>query len=448
MKIENPGRGNWGSRLGFVLAAAGSAIGLGNIWGFPTQVGLNGGAVFVLVYLCCVLLIGIPVMIAEITVGRSAKSDPVGAFKKLAPESAWKWVGVLGVVTGMVILSYYSVLAGWTLHYIWMTLSGAFQGLSGPEVSGVFSDFVANGPYAILLHFLFMALTVWVVTGGIQGGIERVTTILMPILLVILLLLVFRSVTLPGAAVGIEYYLRPDFSKLSVQVVLSALGQAFFSMSLGMGAMITYGSYLSRRENIVSSAAYVSAADIFIAFLAGFAIFPALFAVQGLAPDAGPGLIYIVLPNIFNQIPFGQLFGTAFYLLLSIAALTSAISLLEVVVAYLIDQRGIPRRKAAMGVGAVAFLLGIPSALGNGYIAMFSGFLDRADFIFGKVSLVVGALLLCLFISWKWGISNALEEIESENRRFRLRTVWAILIRFACPLAILAILLQNVMGLF
>ncbi|HLV02427.1 MAG TPA: sodium-dependent transporter, partial [Acidobacteriota bacterium] len=319
-------RDNWGSKLGFVLAAAGSAIGLGNIWGFPTQAGLNGGAGFVLVYLLCVLLIGVPVMIAELTLGRSSQSDPVGVFKKLAPGSPWKLVGVLGVVTGLVILSYYCVVAGWTLKYILLTLDGAFTGSTATEVAETFTGFVSNGPQVILFHFIFVLMTVLIVIGGVRGGIEKVTTILMPMLFLLLLLLVLRSVTLPGASTGLEFYLKPDFEKMDSTVILTAMGQAFFSLSLGMGAMITYGSYLSRREDLISSAVYVSIADTTIAILAGFAIFPALFAVEGLTPDAGPGLIFVVLPNIFNNIPLGQLFGAAFYLLLAIAALTSSIS--------------------------------------------------------------------------------------------------------------------------
>lgn len=448
MQVDASQRGTWGSKIAFVLAAAGSAIGLGNIWGFPTQVGLNGGAGFVLVYLACVLLIGAPVMIAELALGRRSGSDPVGAFKSLAPGTSWKAVGALGVVTGLVILSYYSVVAGWTLKYIGFTLTGGFAGADGREIAEAFTSFTSGGFEPLFYHFCFLALTVWVVTGGVEGGIEKVTRVLMPFLLVLLLLLVVRSITLPGAAAGIEFYLRPDFSRIDFQVVLAAMGQAFFSLSLGMGAMITYGSYLSRKENLVSCALYVTFADLLIAVLAGFAIFPALFAVAGLSPDQGPGLIFLVLPNIFNQIPFGQAFGTAFYLLLSIAALTSAISLLEVVVAYFIDQRGWARKRAAVVVGTAAFLLGIPSALGEGYVAFLSGFLGQADFLFGKLALIVGGLLISIFVGWKWGIPNALEEIRGGSARFVLGKVWSLLVRYLCPVAILVLLVDRLMSLF
>ncbi len=448
MQVDTSHRGTWGSKIAFILAAAGSAIGLGNIWGFPTQVGLNGGAGFVLVYLACVLLVGVPVMIAELTLGRRSRSDPVGAFKTLAPGTSWKAVGALGVVTGLVILSYYSVIAGWTLKYIGFTLGGGFIGADGREIADGFTSFTSGGLEPLFYHFCFMALTVWVVTGGVEGGIEKVTRVLMPFLFFLLALLVVRSVTLPGAMAGIEFYLKPDFGRIDFQVILAALGQAFFSLSLGMGAMITYGSYLSRKEDLVSCALYVTLADLLIAFLAGFAIFPALFAVAGLSPDQGPGLIFLVLPNIFNQIPFGQAFGTVFYLLLSIAALTSAISLLEVVVAYFIDQRKWARKRAALMVGAAAFLLGVPSALGEGYSPFLAGFLARADFLFGKLALIVGGLLICIFVGWRWGIAEASKEIRLGSRRFALGAAWSLLVRFLCPIAILVILVDRLVSLF
>lgn len=451
MKHHGTDRGIWGSKVAFVLAAAGSAIGLGNIWGFPTQAGLNGGAGFVFVYLLCVVLIGVPVMIAELTLGRAAHSDAVGTFKTLMPASAWKYVGVLGVIGGLVILSYYSVLAGWTLHYIWLTITGAFAQADTQQINGMFSSFTQDAVATVFLHLVFMGITAWVVMGGIKEGIERTTTFLMPVLFLILVILAIRSVTLPGAGEGLRFYLSPDFSKINVGVVVAALGQAFFSLSLGMGAMITYGSYLSDRENLVSSAFYVCFADLGIAVLAGFVIFPALFSVPGLEPTAGPGLIYVVLPNIFNAIPLGQIFGLGFYILLAIAALTSSISLLEVMVAYLIDQRGISRRKAAAGAAALAFIVGIPSALGNGAVAFLTnletpffstpvvGFLGIADFLFGKVLLIVGAFFICLFIAWKWGIQHALEEIRKGNAGFGLAPIWVILIRWVCPVAIFII---------
>ncbi len=439
-------RGNWGSKLGFVLAAAGSAIGLGNIWRFPTVTGENGGAAFVIVYIACVLLIGVPIMLAEFTVGRRAQSDPMGSFRKLAPGTPWKFVGALGVLTGLMILSYYSVVAGWTLKYITLTLTGTLQGADPDSIRTTFTDFIQSGQSVTSYHLLFMVVTVWIVTGGIQGGIERAAKVLMPLLLLLLLLLVLRSITLPGAKEGLLFYLKPDFGKITFSVVLAALGQAFFSLSLGMGAMITYGSYISEEDDLVSSAVSVSCFDSLIAILAGFAIFPALFSVPGLSPDAGPGLIFVVLPNIFNAIPLGQVFGSLFFVLLAIAALTSSISLLEVTVTFAIDQLHWKRTKAALVMGLIVFLLGVPSALSNGAVPVFSGVLDIVDRYFGNISLVLGALLLSLFVGWKWGIANALEEIGRGRPRFGLATTWGFLLRYACPIAIVTILVNILIG--
>ena len=404
--------------------------------------GENGGAAFVLIYLGCVILIGVPVMIAELSIGRRTLSDPVGAFKSLAPKTWWKAVGALGVVTGFMILSAYSVVAGWTLRYIFITLSGQFSGSDQATITRIFEDFTADGYSAVFFQFLFMAATIWIVRGGIQGGIEKATKILMPLMIALLLLLVVRSVTLPGAQAGLSFYLTPDFSKVTFSVVRTALGHAFFTLSLGMGAMITYGSYLAKNDNLVSSALYVSLADTMIAFLAGFAIFPALFSV-GLSPAAGPGLIFLVLPNIFNTIPLGQLFGTTFFFLLAIAALTSTISLLEVVVAYFIDQRRWPRKRAALLVGSSAFLVGIPSALSNGSVSLLSGFMDLVFRYFGEISLAVGALFICIFVGWKWGIHNAVEAIRAGYPSFPQAPLWTFLVRYVCPIAIAVILITS-----
>lgn len=448
MASSSTERGAWGSKIGFILAAAGSAIGLGNIWRFPTVTGENGGAAFVLVYLMCVLVIGVPVMIAEFVVGRRTNSDAVGAFDRLFPGSAWKFVGGLGVFTGLMILSAYTVVAGWILKYIWLTLTGTFNQASPSQIKNIFGSFIGDAWPVILFQAAFLIVTVWIVSGGIQGGIEKASKILMPFLLILLIFLLVRSVTLPGAHAGIEFYLKPDFSKISFRVVMSALGQAFFSLSLGMGAMITYGSYLSKKEHLVSAALWVCLADTLIAFIAGFAIFPALFSV-GLDPNQqGPGLIFVVLPNIFNQIPLGGLFGAVFFFLVAIAALTSTIALLEVVVAYLIDERKWTRPRAAAAMGLAAFLIGVPSSLSNGAVPALGGFMDWVFTLFGELSLVVGAFLLCLFVGWKWGIPAALEEIRAENATFSMAGLWSWLIRIVCPVAIGIILIQQTLNLF
>ncbi len=443
-------RGAWGSKAAFILAAAGSAVGLGNVWRFPTTVGKSGGAAFVVIYLVCVLAIGLPVMLAELAVGRNTEKNPVGAFVRLAPRTLWKWVGALGVLTGVAILSYYSVIAGWTVGYIFKTATGAFTATETPQmVSHAFTALIASPGTALGLHALFMAATMAVVIGGVKAGIERWSKVLMPALFAILVLLVIRSVTLPGAEAGLAFYLKPDFSKVTTATVMSALGQAFFSLSLGMGAMITYGSYLSKRENLFSAAVWVSMADTAIAILAGFAIFPALFTIPGVQPSEGAGLIFMVLPAIFARIPGGIVFGTGFFSLLAIAALTSSISLLEVVVAYFIDEKGWSRRRAVLTFGTVAFVVGIPAALGNGAVGFLTelplvhaSFLDTMDHLFGNFSLAIGALLLALFVGWRWGVRRAGEEIRFAEQPSWVGPAWSFLIRFACPLAIAAIFIK------
>ncbi len=440
-------RGTWGSRIGFLMAAAGSAIGLGNIWRFPYVAGENGGAIFVLIYIACVLLIGVPVMIAEFTIGRRTQRNPIGAFEALAPGSPWKLVGVLGVVTGIGILSFYAVVAGWTVGYFFKTLTGAFSGpLIGEQSKAIFVGFIGSPGVAVLLLFLFIAATMYVVGGGIAEGIEKWSKILMPVLFGILVLLALYAVTLEGASKGLEFYLKPDPSKITPGTFAKALGQALFSLSLGMGTMITYGSYLPRREHLAVSAGYVALFDTLIAFLAGLVIFPTLFAM-GMDPAGGAGLVFVVLPTIFGKMPLGTVFGTLFFLLLSLAALTSTISLLEVPVAYLVDEKGWSRRRAVLSMGLLAFLLGIPSALSQGAVGALTalpklglGFLDFMNALFGNYSLSVGSLLIALFVGYRWGVRNALSEIESEGNRFPLGGVWSVLVRFVCPVAVAVIL--------
>ncbi|MCK5488735.1 MAG: sodium-dependent transporter, partial [Gemmatimonadetes bacterium] len=435
-------RDTWGSKAGFVLAAAGSAIGLGNIWGFPTVAGQNGGAAFLLIYLAAVALIGAPVMLAELIVGRRTQRNPVGAFKALAPRSMWVIVGGLGVLTGVVILSFYSVIAGWTLSYIFKTITGTFQ--AGVDTGAIFEELAGNAVPAISWHLLFIIITIYVVLGGVRDGIERWTKVLMPVLFALLVLLAIRAVTLSGAEAGLAFYLKPDFSKVTGAVVLSAIGQAFFSLSLGMGAMITYGSYVSKRDDLVSSAGWVTFADTTIAILAGLIIFPTLFHA-GLEPGAGgPGMVFVVLTSLLSSIPpapyGGVIFGTGFFMLLGIAALTSSVSLLEVVTSWAVDERGMSRRKAAISLGLVAFVLGIPSALANGAVPWLTNlpgigmdFLSFLFMLFGQYSLVIGALLISLFVGWVWGVKAAGEEVRENDGEFPLGRTWGFLIRFVAP---------------
>lgn len=436
-------RGQWSGKTGFIFAAAGSAIGLGNIWRFPYTAGENGGGAFVLVYLLFVLLIGVPVVLAELSLGRRTERNAVGAFKALFPETKWHWVGGLGVATGFGILAFYSVIAGWTLWYLWEALLGGFSGsISAEQSETMFVSLTSDPLLAIFFTAVFLALTVFVVRGGISKGIERTTKILMPLLLVILILLAIRSVTLEGGMEGLVYLFKPDFSKITFSVVMNAMGQALFSLSLGMGAMITYGSYFPKRENLPQAGAAVALFDTMIALLAGVIIFPAIFAA-GVDPDGGPGLVFIVLPTIFGSMPAGSFFAIAFYALLAIAALTSTISLLEVVVAYFVDERNWKRSKAAITMGAICFVIAIPSALaagGSDFFTNFFGsgidFLSLQNIIWGNYSLGIGALLLCVFVGWKWGVPKALESLESGGYSMPAGNIWGVLIRYVCPLAV------------
>lgn len=446
-------RGQWSSTIGFILAAAGSAIGLGNIWRFPYVAGENGGAAFVLVYLICVFLIGLPYLLAELALGRATQKNPIGAIHSIRPNSSWVLVGILGVLTGFAILSYYAVIAGWTFGYI-------FKMLFNLQVS--FGEFISKPWLNIFLTFLFIFFTIMVVIGGVQDGIERWSKILMPLLLILMIVLIIRSVTLDGAGKGLVFYLKPDFSKITGKVILEAMGQAFFSLSLGMGLMVTYGSYLPKEENLFQAGFWVVIFDTAIAIMAGLIIFPAIFA-GGVKPDAGPTLIFIALPTIFSNMPLGNIVGAIFFLLLSIAALTSTISLLEVPVAYVVDEKRIARKIAVWLVGGVTFLVGVPSALSQGAVPFLSNlnilgqksFLDLMDFLWGNLSLSIGALSLSIFIGYVWKTKNAVQEIAQGFELFRkpllgkisLASLWSILIRFIVPIFIFIILL-NVFNVF
>ncbi len=450
--VSSAQRGTWGSKAGFILAAAGSAVGLGNIWGFPTQVGQGGGAVFVLVYLLCVLLICLPIMVAELTIGRYAQLDPVGSFAAIRPGTRWWLVGVLGVLAGAGILSFYSVIAGWAIAYIWFTATGAVTG-DAEAVSAFFGTFTANGPLNIGLMMVVLVTTAAVLFGGVQSGIERVTKLMMPALIALLLILAMRAITLPGASEGLAYYLRPDFSRLlDPTVINAALGQAFFSLSLGMGAMLTYGSYLSKRESIVTAACWVVALDTSMALLAGFIIFPSGFSIAGFDPSAsGPGLIFAVLPRLFATLPGGHLFGAAFFILLTMAALSSTISLLEVPVAHFIDAHKWSRRRAVLLVTIAVFLIGIPSALANGAVGLFGSlpglsmdFLSLMATIWNNFALPIGGFLTAVFVGWVWRTDNAIEEVMRNGAPFPGRALWSFLIRWVCPVAIATIIVYTI----
>ena len=444
-------RGQWSSKIGFIFAASGSAIGLGNIWRFPYVTGQNGGAAFVIIYLVCVFAIGLPILLTELAMGRYTQKNPVGAFEAIRPKSSWKLVGLLGVISGVVILSYYGVIAGWTLGYIVKEIG------SVPMEFGVF---IATPWITIPLFALFLLLTIYVVYGGIENGIEKWSKTLMPVLFVLLIVIIIRSVTLEGAWAGVEFYLNPDFSKITMEVVIKALGQAFFSVSLGMGLMITYGSYISKEDNLISSGFYVALADTVIAILAGLMIFPAVFAL-GKDPAEGPQLIFQVLPEIFDKMEtFGALLGATFFILLSIAALTSTISLLEISTAYLVDEKKIYRKVAVWIVGGLAFIVGLPSAMSQGMVEFWSNFgvipetltsadfLSQVDFLFGNFSLAFGALMISIFVGWVWKTENAVKELIQGAPNFaKYAWLYSIMVKYVAPIFILLILINLFYGI-
>ncbi|MFQ5538363.1 MAG: sodium-dependent transporter [Gemmatimonadota bacterium] len=444
---SSTGRGSWSGKLGFVLAAAGSAIGLGNIWRFPYMASEGGGGIFVLVYLLCVLGIGVPVLFTELSIGRATERNPVGAFKTLAPKSWWPAVGGLGVLAGFGILAFYSVIAGWTVGYLWMAIMGKFgPGMDAAQSAEVFTTFIGSAGPALLLTALFLAITAIVVRGGISGGIERAAKILMPVLLGVLFLLLIRAVTLPGAGAGLEYFLKPDLSELTPKVLVTALGQALFSMSLGMGAMITYGSYFPKEDSLPFAGTAVALADLGIALLAGLVIFPALFSA-GMDPQGGPGLVFVVLPTVFAQMPMGHLFGVFFFASLAIAALTSTISLLEVVVSYFVDERGWQRHKAATLVSLACFLIAVPSALSQGAVDGLTkmpgiglSFLDLQNIVWGNYGLSIGAILICIFAGYRWGPENMLKYVEMGGNALPGRQILGFVVKYIAPLAIAVVL--------
>jgi len=421
-------RGEFNSRLGFILAAAGSAVGLGNIWKFPFEVGNGGGAAFVLMYLMFCFLLCFPVMVSEIAIGRKTRRNAVGAFKALN-KPRWAFIGKLGILSGFLILSFYNVVAGWAFGYFIEMLAGNF------DIGNHFGEFVSNWLKVGLYGAVFMATTAYIVSHGIQNGIERAAKLLMPSLIIIMVVLLIYSLTLDGAIDGLQFYLIPDFSKINGQVVYSALGQAFFSLSLGMGALITYGSYLNKKQNIVQSAVMITFMDVGIAFLAGLMLFPFVFS-QGVAPTGGAGLIFITLPGVFEQLGpnVGMIFGSLFFMLLSFAALTSTVSLLEVPVAYVVDEHKVPRKRAVWLTAVLIFLIGIPSLLSNGASSILTNFIDIiglaregatdhsfmtfVGWVANDTFLPLGGMMISIFVSYIWKKENLSEELSHGNSNY------------------------------
>ena len=447
MAEEKKKRDGFGSKIGIIAAAAGSAIGLGNIYRFPCELGNNGGAAFLLVYLAVVIFLGIPVMLSELVIGRRSQSNAVGAFKKLAPKSAWPIVGYMGVLCGFIIFAFYSTVSGWTLEYIIKAVTNSFQGKDLAAMEQDFTDFHNMGWRNVMWQAIFIFLTGFVVFKGVQNGIERYAKILMPLLLVILIVLGIRSVTLPGAKEGLSFLFRPDFSKIDGNVLISALGQGFFSLSLGMGALITYGSYIKKKDNLTSTAFSVVLADTLIALLAGLVIFPAAFSF-GIRPTAGMGLVFNTIPMIFNQMTGGYIFCIIFFVLLAIAALTSTISLLEVVVAYLSEELHINRKwstvwacLATLFIGSFASLSlmeNTPFTIGDRTV------FDLMDFVSSNILLPLGGVLIVIFVGWRLGKAKFFEEVTNEGTiKASLKKVIFFIIRYLAPIAITIVFIRG-----
>ncbi len=512
-------REQWSGGWGFILAAAGSAIGLGNIWKFPYITGENGGGAFVLIYLLCIAAIGLPVMLCEMALGRHTQRNPVGAFKMLNPASCrvahgvgaaicigglfllafkwwgwgvvalclgmaifrWRWVvvGVMGVAAGFIILAFYSVVGGWTIGYIVLAASGRLNFADVAAADAAFVSFAGHPAWAIGCHAVFMALCIGIVYKGVRAGIERWSKILMPLMFVLLLVLILRGLTLPGARAGVQFYLNPDFSRITAQSVLIALGHAFFSLSLGMGAIITYGSYLGKQQNLFAAGLSVVILDTAVALLAGLAIFPAVFA-QGFSPDAGTGLVFKVIPAVFFHVPLGAFWAVLFFLLLAVAALTSGVSLLEVVTAYFVDERGWTRARAAAAVGAGIFGMGCLCAISLNdwtrlawlhtvllkvFGSVKGSFFDMLDHTASNWMLPLGGFFITIFVGWIWSARRAAAEIRQGGENYADAsmvqllaglnepgdrgavtplTLWGIFIRFVSPAAVLIAFLHTI----
>ncbi len=444
-------RNNFGSKIGVVLAAAGSAVGLGNVWRFPTEVGNNGGAAFILIYLFCVLFIGVPVMISEFVIGRSTHANTITAFRKLAPKTWWRIGGIEGVFVAFFIFCYYIIVSGWTLHY---TVASFANQLSGDQdYKAYFQNFVSSPWEPVVYAVVFMLMVHVVIIRGVQNGIEKFSKLMMPMLLLIIAVLVVCSFSMSGFTEGMVYMLKPDFSKVTPNVVLSAVGQAFYSLSLAMGCLCTYASYFGPNTNLTKTALSVSLIDTCVAVLCGFIIFPAVFSVPGVEANEGPGLVFITLPHVFNiafhNVPLiGYLFSSLFYVLLMLSALTSAISLHEPVTAYIHEEWKVSRHRAAWMVTVACILLGIACSLSMG---AWNGFrigglclFDLFDFISAKIILPLGGIVICLFVGWRLDRQLVYAEVTNNGMlRIRLFRLYIFLVRWVSPLAIALIFINE-----
>ena len=444
-------RVTFGSKIGVILATVGCAVGLGSIWRFPYMVGENGGGAFLLVFLICTALLGLPIMITEFFIGRHSRSNAAGAFKKLAPGTQWKWIGYNGVLAAFLILGFYSVVSGWTLEYIWQALSGSLDGKTTEEFTTDFRAFSSSVVRPIVWTVVFVGLTHFIIASGVEKGIERASKVMMPALFFILIALCIRSVTLPGMEEGLAFFLEPDFSKITSSVVLSAMGQTFFSMSIGMGCLITYSSYFGKETNLQATAIQVIVLNTLVAVLAGIMVFPAVFSF-GIEPTAGPELVFITLPNIFEQLPFGSLWSLVFFVLLALAALTSTISLHEVATAYIHEEYHLTRHQAAWVVSIGVSILGAIASLSFGVLREYTiGELiifDALDYLTAKIMMPLGGMFICIFVGTRIEKRILKEELTNHGTiPFYFFRTYAFVVKYIAPIAI-GLIFLNELGVF
>ena len=449
-------RDSWGSRVGFIFAVAGSAVGLANIWRFPYIVGQNGGAAFILVYLFCLMLIGFPVFMSEMLIGRTTQTSPSGAFLQLGKHPAWAWGGKLTILTGFIVSSFYSAVAGWILGYLVEALKGKVSSFESTEHAVQhYQSLMENPWWGVSFHFLFLAFCIGVLILGVRKGIERANKIMMPLLIVVLLFLVANGLAMPNAGAGLRFLFTPDWSKLTPTAFLIALGQSFFTLSVGQGTMVTYGSYLGRTENLVKSCFPIVVMDTLISLLAAVTVFTIVFSV-GMEPGSGPGLIFHTLPWVFSQISGGYFIAVLFFLLVVLAALSSEISALEPGIAYLVDEYKWQRKYAVAACGAGAFLLGIPSALSYSVlkdVTLFNAtFLDCVDFLASGILIPVGGFLAVVLVGWAWGAGNALNQLklgasDMFDRHPWLKGYFWLCFKYTAPILMIIVFL-NAIGVF
>lgn len=442
-------RDSFGSRFGALLAMAGSAVGLGNLWRFPYLVGENGGAAFIIVYIVLVFLICLPIFISEFIVGRRSQENAFAAFRDLSGGSAWRWVGLFTIIVPLIVLSYYCVIGGWSIEYLLKSLTFSFSGESQGTLSSMFSGFVTSTWGPLAAHTGFLLATTLIVVVGIKDGIEKFSKVMMPLLFVMVLAIAVYSITLPGAKAGIEYLFYPDFSKLTGASVAAALGQAFFSLSLGFGTIMTYASYVSRKENIMFQSAATAVSDLMFALIAGTAIMPAVFAF-GIDPQAGPGLVFETLPFVFGQMPAGGVIAILFFVALLVAALTSSISMLEVAVAYLVEEKKFSRLGACACLFALCWVIGAVCSLSFGplsHIRIAGGnIFDFLDSMSSNVLMTLGSLFTVVFVGWRLKKTDVYDEFTNGGTLSRNAKIFGVLwflIRYIAPLAIISIFISG-----